>query len=289
MESRKFGIGTFDCVIVLDGTHTYHDPARVLAVSAPKDELTEVLWDFDIDLESWDAYVSPYPSLVIDTGKHKALVDVGAGQLDPTTGKLPANLRAAGVEPGEIDTVIITHAHPDHIGGVLEDDGQPTFTNARYVMWRREWEFWTSNPDLSSLRVPPVVAEHMRTCAENKLPSMREHLDLIDTETEILPGIHAIATPGHTPGHIALVLSSDGEDLLWTADTMLHPMHVERPEWYTGVDWSADQTLKSRRRILDLAATEGILTHAFHFPFPGLGHVVQEKDGWHWQPIEEPA
>lgn len=122
--------------------------------------------------------------------------------------------------------------------------------------------------------------------ARKNLPPIQSRLSIIDHEAEILPGIQAISAPGHTPGHMALAVSSGGEKLLCISDTVLHPVHLEQPEWLAVVDQNPQQVIATRRKLLNLAATEKALVLAFHFPFPGLGHVVPEGDGWNWQPIE---
>ena len=110
-------------------------------------------------------------------------------------------------------------------------------------------------------------------------------LDLIEREREILPGIQAVVAPGHTPGHMALLISSRGEHLLYISDTVLHPIHLEQPEWCATVDFAPDQVVSTRRRILNRASAEKALVLAFHFPFPGLGHIIQKGEVWEWQPI----
>ena len=115
------------------------------------------------------------------------------------------------------------------------------------------------------------------------LPPIEKQLSLIDEETEIVPGIRSIAAPGHTPGHMALSISSGGEQLLHLVDTVVHPIHLERPDWLVATDLLPEQTVATRRRLLDLAATEKVLVFVFHFPFPGLGHVVQSGSGWEWE------
>ena len=288
-ESYRFTVGAFQCTVVSDGTHTYRDPVRRWFVNAPKERLRQALRDHGLDLEQWAEYVSPYPSLVINTGEHTVLVDTGAGNLMPTTGKLIPGLQVEGIAPEDIDTVILTHAHPDHIGGNVDSEGRPAFPNARYVMWREEWEFWTAEPDLAHIKIDEQIKQLIVTCARSNLPPIQGQLDLLDladAESEIVPGIHAVAAPGHTPGQISVAICSEGEHLLCVSDAVVHPIHVEQPDWYIVNDVSTEQALSSRRRLLERAATERALVHGFHFPLPGLGHVMSEGEGWQWQPIE---
>ncbi len=287
-EAYHFKVGTFQCMAVSDGFHIYAPPlfpppAIFLFTNAPRESVEHVLRKHDVNLEQWIEWVSPYICLVINTGEHYVLVDTGADGLGPNTGRLLQNLKTEGIEPDNIDTVILTHGHPDHIGGNTDDEGKPAFRNARYVMWKEEWDFWTSG------QVEAKLDEHVREVllgfARKNLPPIQHRLDLIDHEEEIVPGLQAIAAPGHTPGHMALVISSAGEQSLCISDTVLHPVHVERPEWYAVVDLDPSQVENTRRRILSRAATEKALVLAFHFPFPGLGHIVQKEEGWQWQPI----
>jgi glyoxylase-like metal-dependent hydrolase (beta-lactamase superfamily II) len=150
-------------------------------------------------------------------------------------------------------------------------------------MWKDEWDFWTSKQ--AKEKLDEHVREVLLSVARKNLPPIQERLDLIEREREILPGIQAISAPGHTPGHMALVISSGGEQLLCISDTALHPIHLEQPEWCAAVDFAPDQVVATRRRILNRAAAEKALVLAFHFPFPGLGHIVQKGEAWQWQPI----
>ena len=211
------------------------------------------------------------------------LVDTGADGLAPSTGRLLRNLQAEGIAPEDIDVVILTHCHPDHIGGNSLDNGQLAFPNARYALWKSEWDFWTS--EQAEAKLDEHVREVLLSIARKNLPPIQDRLDLIEHEREILPGIDAIAAPGHTPGHMALAISSGGERLLCISDTVLHPIHLEHPEWCAVVDFAPDQVLATRHRLLKRAAEEKALVLAFHFPFPGLGHILPKGDGWEWQPV----
>jgi len=284
----RFKVGDFECMAVSDGSLTYAPPmfpppATILFSNAPTEVLARVLGEHDLQPEQWTEWISPYTCLLVNTADHLVLVDTGAGGLAPSTGRLILNLKAVGIEPDDIDTIILTHAHPDHIGGNTDSEGKLTFPNARYVMWKGEWDFWTSEEAALKL---DEHAKIMLAFAQRNLPPIRDRLDLVDHETEILPGVRAVAAPGHTPGHMAVAISSRRQQLLCISDTVLHPVHLEQPEWYAVVDFDPKQVVATRRRLLNKATVEKALVLAFHFPFPGLGHVVQKGTGWQWRPIE---
>jgi glyoxylase-like metal-dependent hydrolase (beta-lactamase superfamily II) len=283
--SCRFKIGRLSCAVVSDGTYTYRDPARTLFANASPERLGQALLEHGLDPEGWEALVSPYPALLIRTDRHLVLVDTGAGN-GTTTGQLVPNLQVEGIAPEDIDTVILTHAHPDHIGGNLDREGRAAFPAARYVMSRAEWEFWTSEPNLPLPQMSESSRQHLIACAQHNLLPLRNQLDLVEGETEIVPGVRVIPAPGHTPGQVAAAVRSAGEQLLYMADAALHPIHLAEPGWYAAVDIAPEQALISRRQLLEMAADEGTLVHVFHFPWPGLGHIVPKGVAWRWQPIK---
>ncbi len=229
----RFKIGSFECVAVSDGTHTYAPPvfpppSSFLFVNAPRQRLEQVLREHGLQEERWVEWISPYICLVVDTGKHLVLVDTGADGLGPDTGKLLQHLQAGGISPEDIDTVILTHGHPDHLGGNTDAEGKPVFANARYIISRDEWDFWMS--EQAELKLDEHSREVLLGYARKNLPPIQSQLSLVDYEAEVLPGIQTIAAPGHTPGHMALTISSEGEQLLCMSDTVLHPIHLEQPD-----------------------------------------------------------
>jgi glyoxylase-like metal-dependent hydrolase (beta-lactamase superfamily II) len=279
--SHCFQVGSIRCSVLSDGYFSYPTPWFF-----PNCDPAEVSRAFDAHHLPRDRVLSPYTCLLIETGGHVVLVDTGAGAESPTSGAVVARLQMAGIRRGDVETVVLTHAHPDHIGGTVNSSGRPTFPNARHVVADIEWDFWMAGRvDLRRLRVPPDVQDSMTTRARQCLDALKFQAETISGETEIAPGVRAIPAPGHTPGHLAILISSEGQHLLNVGDAAVHPLHLEQPEWENGFDLATGEAVSTRRALLERAVAESMHLMAFHFPFPSVGRAAARAEGgWTWTP-----
>jgi glyoxylase-like metal-dependent hydrolase (beta-lactamase superfamily II) len=164
---------------------------------------------------------------------------------------------------------------------MLDEEERLVFSDARYFIMQEEWDFWNSDDAMAN--APTFMVD----TARRNLDPLEDRLTFVGDTSEIVPGVRVVATFGHTPGHMALSMASGGERLLHVSDAVLHPLHLEYPEWTPVFDMLPEQASASKRRIFDLAAEENALVFAHHFPpFPNLGHVRKQEQRWQWQPID---
>lgn len=279
--SYRFNLGNFTCIAVTDGLYARED-ARFLFKNAPEEAMVQALQAHQARQDHVPASAT---CLLIETEQHRVLIDTGFGaEVGPGMGSLLRHLAGEGIQPADIDTVILSHGHPDHIGGSTDAAGHPTFPNAQYVMWQAEWAYWTSAENLAQER--EVAAKFAR---EN-LPPLKSRIKLVDqTGAEIRPGLFAVPAPGHSPGHMAVEIRSGGERLYFLGDTALHPIHFEQPDWFAVVDANPAQVLATRQRLFARIASEQALVLGYHFVFPSLGRVASAGAAWRWQPLPLPT
>lgn len=231
-------------------------------------------------------YEHPFISTVVHTGKELILFDTGNGALqrehDVLRGRLPdgrlvERMRHAGYQPEDVDIVVITHGHPDHIGGLMEG-GRPVFPNARYIFGAAEFDFW-KHGDVREAR------KFNRALFMQLAVPLADRASFLKPGDEVVPGIQAVDAAGHSPGMMAYLIESEGKRLLNWADTCGHyVVSLQRPDIHLDVDDDKEKAAATRKRILDMVATDEIFVIGFHMPFPGIGFVERQDGGYRWNP-----
>ncbi len=223
-------------------------------------------------------------ALILRTGDRLVLIDTGTGELDifgDETGRLMDNLAAAGFDPAAFTDIALTHAHPDHCFGLMAPDGTPHFPEATVHIAEAEFDFWTDEALLGAGGMMAAMAEGAR---QNLLP-LRERISFVEDGQEVAPGIQALATPGHTVGHTCFVITSGEESCLNIGDVAHHhAVSFRKPEWAFSFDIDPEEGARSRMRILDMLASDGMQVIGYHYPFPGIGHVRRADEGFRYVP-----
>lgn len=275
----RFTFGNLEIINILDGKVIRKGLHPAFGSERSADEARDLCCANHIDS---DRYEHPFIPTLIDTGKQLILFDTGNGALrreyEPlrdrlSDGRLVERLAQAGYQPADVDIVVVTHGHPDHIGGLMEG-GQPIFTNARYVFGAGEFDFWKRGEKVREAR-----KFNRELFVKIALP-LANRSSFVEPGIDVAPGIRAIDAAGHSPGMLAYHVESEGKRLLIWADTC-----VQRPDWHHDVDDDKDQAVATRRRILSMAATEKLLVAGYHMPFPGLGFAEQSSHAYRWVPV----
>ena len=277
----NFSVGDFKCVSISDGMQPIEgdflpaffngSAAAELAVELQRHGISPGHYDLDCNC------------LLIDTGSERLLIDSGGGPFfDPHLGQLVPGLAATGYQPADISAIVLTHGHRDHVCGGVAQNGEMIFPNARHIMVRGEWEYWAKEVDISAMGERFI--EDI-TFARECLLAVQDQLQLIEAGDEIAPGIRSIPTPGHTRNHISVAVSSGDERLICVADTMDVPIHIEQTTWHPAWDELPAEGMRRRRGLLRQAVEQDALIHGFHFPFPGVGRVRTDGEGWRFEPL----
>jgi len=221
----------------------------------------------------------PFTPLVVNTGSKLVLIDTGTGaRMSPLAGTYMDNLTASGVDPKAVDVIAISHFHGDHINGIRQKDESLTFPNAEIWVPAPEWAFWMNDENMNKA---PEAARGGFMNARRVFKDLGERVKQFEPGKEIVPGVTSIAAPGHTPGHTAYVISSGGQTMLTIVDaTNIPALFVRNPGWHAVFDSIPDVAEATRRKLLDMAVTDKLLTTGYHWNFPGASYVVKEGSGY---------
>lgn len=270
--AASFKVGQFEITVCSDGTLTL--PLATALPGRDKAEINPRLARAGLPVDMVLAQVNV---AIVKTPDALILVDTGGGtDFMPSIGKLPDNLEAAGIAAATVTHVIFTHAHADHLWGVVDPLDGSRYANARHVMADAEFDYWTKPGRETEV---PEMFKLMAIGTARRLQALGEGIERVRPGIELVPGVHLLDTAGHTPGHMSVLLSSGGEQLLIGGDVLTSPVFsFENPDWRWGSDMQPDVAIATRRRTLAMLAADKTPLLGYHLPWPGLGRV-EAKDG----------
>ena len=228
----------------------------------------------------------PLTVVVLKIGDRLVMIDSGSGvgQWQPNAINLPGNMKAAGIDPAKIGTILISHFHPDHIFGLMEKGtNAPVYPNAELVVSATEYNWWTEAGRVEKL---PEGRKALGNRIQSAFPSWK-NFKLIEGEREVLPGVRLVSAPGHTPGHSAFLVSSGNQQLMISNDTAYVPaLLAPHPEWQGAYDQDGPLAVETRRKLLDRVIAEKMMVCGAHFPFPGAGSFAKDGSGYAFTPAK---
>ncbi|MEO1986933.1 MAG: MBL fold metallo-hydrolase [Martelella sp.] len=276
-RTDSFNLGDFKLVVVEDGTRVMENPGDTFGTGQDSADVAALLEE---NFLPEDKMVNGFAPVLVDTGEQTILFDTGMGLAGRSwgAGQLMAGLKANGYQPGDIDVVVITHMHGDHINGLMEEGG-PAFPNASYVFGDKEYAFWS---DEARVGTP---AEGGHESVKKLIVPLADQARFITGGDEVAPGITAMEAFGHTPGHMIFMVESGGRQLLLTADTANHyVLSLQRPDWQVRFDMDKEMAAATRRQVFDMVAAEKIPFLGYHMPFPSVGYVEKTDQGYMFMP-----
>jgi len=287
----RYKVGDIEVTVVTDGANRL-PITDAFVVNVKKEEVNAALVAAFMEP---GVFVGPYNPIVLNTGGKLALVDTGTSEAGyiaskGATGQLMTNLAAAGIEAGAIDTVIISHYHGDHINGLLKADKSLAFPNAEILVPVNEHQFYMDDGNMSRAtkgRVEDVFKNVRRVISGEVLKRLRTY----EWDKDVIPGVLAVGTPGHTPGHTSHVVSSGSSKVYVQADVTHAPfLFARNPGWHAYYDQDPVMAEATRRKVYDMLSAEKMLVQGFHYPFPSVAHVEKTATGYReipmpWSPV----
>jgi glyoxylase-like metal-dependent hydrolase (beta-lactamase superfamily II) len=286
----RYKVGSHEVTVVTDGVNAQPLPDNFV-INAKKDEVNAALEAAHMER---DKLTVPYNPIVVNTGSKLVAIDTGTGEANfertkGAAGQFQRNLAASGIDRNTIDAVIISHFHGDHVNGLLTADNKPAFPNAEILVPQREWAFWTDEGEMS--RASPGRMQDLFKNNRRVFDAIGRKVTPYEWNKEVVPGITAIGTTGHTPGHTSYIIASGSSRVFVQSDVTNVPyLFARNPGWHAGFDQDGKMAEETRRKVYDMVAAEKLFIQGFHYPFPGLAHVEKDGNGYRavpapWNPV----
>ncbi len=281
----RYKVGTHEVTVATDGARSF-PLTESYVVNAPIAEVRKAL---EVAYIPPDRMIHHYAPIVVNTGSKLIVIDTGYGpaSLEQTKGELGQftnNLAAAGIGLKDVDLVVISHFHQDHVNGLIGADNKPVYPNAEILVPAAEWKFWMDDGERS--RASKGRMEDLFTNNRRVFDALGRKVTPYEWNKEIAPGLVPIATVGHSIGHTSFILSSGSNKLYIQSDVTNHPdLFARHPEWGAFFDQDPPQAIATRRKVYDMLVADKMLVQGFHYPFPGLAHVEKADGGYRVVPM----
>jgi glyoxylase-like metal-dependent hydrolase (beta-lactamase superfamily II) len=276
----RYKVGDFEVTVVTDGNNT-NPLSDAYVANAPKADVNAAL---EADFLVKDKVTHSYTPVVINTGSKLVAIDTGLGlgmfeQSKGAVGQYHGNLQAAGIDRNAVDVVIISHFHGDHINGLVGPENKPAFPNAEIMVPETEWAFWADESNASKL---PEVARPQMGNVKRVFGVVGDKVTKYQAGKELVPGITAVASPGHTPGHTSHVVASGNSKILVQADITAGAASIfaRNPDWQFVFDTDRPLAVQTRRKLYDMAASEKMMVQGYHLAFPSMAYVEKNGNGY---------
>jgi glyoxylase-like metal-dependent hydrolase (beta-lactamase superfamily II) len=282
----RYKVGSHEVTVLTDGARMF-PLTEGYVTNAP---IAEVRKAVEAAYLPPDKMIHHYAPIVVNTGAKLILIDTGSGpgalkQTNGELGQLPQNLAAAGIKMTDIDTVVISHFHGDHVNGLLDENNKLAFPNAEVLVPATEWKFWMDDGEMNKGMGNPILEGNFKN-ARRVFDALGRKVTPYESGKELAPGITSVASPGHTPGHSSFVVASGSDKVLMQVDITAGAafLFVKNPEWQLAFDVDKPLGVQTRRKLYDMAIAEKMPIQAFHAAFPGLVRVEKDGSGYRWVP-----
>jgi glyoxylase-like metal-dependent hydrolase (beta-lactamase superfamily II) len=280
----RYKVGSFEVTVVTDGAND-NPLAPSYVANASKDQVNAAL---TASYMPADRAIHQYTPIVVNTGSQLVVMDTGLGpqlyaKSKGAVGQFQTNLAAAGIDRNAVDAVIISHFHGDHINGLLDADNKPAYPKAQVLVPAAEWNYWMDDGQMS--KAPDALKGNFNN-SRRVFKALGDKVTRYEAGKEVVPGITAVASYGHTLGHTSHIIASGSDRVLVQADITagMAALFLRNPDWQLMFDMDKPMAVATRRKLYDMAATDKMLVQGFHLNFPGRGYVEKDGNGYRWSP-----